>query len=250
MSSSFSSRHSSSAIAADHDRHNNSSPAIVGSSSASSFVSHQDHGKPFIEMLKENEKYGLVFKSPVRYKVKLIHGTLRNLHWFLLVKMKKSKLPYVTIEITTSNWSDLIPITRTISLSGKKIGAMFSRSPETVGTYDNSLEGLCDLADNVVKDMKSYHILLRNCQHFCNNLLQKMGFKVFPTTVVPKTTAAEIKDIEREAEDKNCDLLTRVIESTPARVREFGASLVVSAVGAPSVKKELGSPDQSAATDT
>lgn len=204
----------------------------AGSTSASSFKSRPpcSHGRRFVEMVKEHDKYGPLIRVPTRYKIKLMHGQRRNLHWFLLVKVKESDLPYLTLEITTSNLCDLIPVIRTIQ---PRLGcwAAFSQSPEKVGIYDGSLESLCQIADGVVKDMKSYNLLTSNCQHFCNNVLKKIGFETYPTTIGPETTLEE--------DEKDYDLFTRVtqqiIAGAPALVAQIGASAIGTVVGAPSV---------------
>ena len=181
-------------------------------------------------MVKEHDKYGLLFRVPTQYKIKLMHGQRRNLHWFLLVKVKESDLPYLTLEITTSNLSDLLPTIRTIQPS-PGCWAGFTQSPEKVGIYNGSLESLCRIGDGVVKDMESYNLLTSNCQHFCNNVLKKIGFETYPTTIGPETTLEE--------DERNYDLFTRVMEQiiagAPALVGQIGASAVGTVVGAPSV---------------
>ena len=218
---------------------------VAGSTSASSFNSMKsrptigssspssgsfNHGKPFVEMVRKNDKYGPLFRVPTQYKLKLMHGQRRNLHWFLLLKVKKSDLPYLTLEITTSDLSDLLPTIRTIPPS-KGCWAAFSQSPEKVGIYEGTLQRLCQIADDVVKDMKSYNLLTSNCQHFCNNVLKKIEFETYPTTIGPETTL--------EGDDRNYDLLTNVahliIAGTPALVGQVGATAVGAVVGAPSV---------------
>jgi hypothetical protein len=51
------------------------------------------------------------------------------------------------------------------------------------GTYNGTLHDLCQIADKVVEEMKSYNLVTSNCQHFCNNLLRKIGKKTYPMTV-------------------------------------------------------------------
>lgn len=57
--------------------------------------------------------------------------------------------------------------------------------PEKVGTYDNdkTLLDICNLADAVVEEMRTYNIVGSNCQDFCNKLLTRLGFGTFPTMV-------------------------------------------------------------------
>ena len=46
------------------------------------------------------------------------------------------------------------------------------------------------MADKVVDDMGRYSLFSNNCQHFCNNLLSRLGLETFPPTVGPETTVA------------------------------------------------------------
>ena len=52
-----------------------------------------------------------------------------------------------------------------------------------MGSYKGTLHDLCQIADQVVEDMKSYNLVTSNCQHFCNNLLRKTGKRNFRITV-------------------------------------------------------------------
>ena len=210
---------------------NSRAPASSESSSPSSGGQQsQDYGRPFVQMVKENSKYGPMFRVTTQYKVKLSHGTRRNVHWFLMVKVKESDLPYLTIEITTTNLTDLIPTTRIIEPSSGCWEA-FSQRPEKVGVYNGSLQSLCQEADRVVGEMECYNLLTSNCQHFCNNLLRKIGLRTFPTTIGPETTL--------EGENMEFDLFTKVtrqiMEGAPALIGVVGASTVGSAIGAPQV---------------
>ena len=141
--------------------------------------------------------------------MKLVHGT-KQLHWLLLVKMFRSKLPYLTLEITTnSDLCELIPTIRTISENETEIGASVKpqdsvTSITDVGSYKGTLHDLCQFADKVVEDMKSYNLITSNCQHFCNNLLRKIGKGTFPMT---------IGRMSREGKEKKFDLYSNVISS-------------------------------------
>lgn len=57
-----------------------------------------------------------------------------------------------------------------------------------IGPYKGSLHNLCNLADEVVQDMKMYNLVSSNCQHFCNNLLRRLGKKSYRTTVGHEVT--------------------------------------------------------------
>lgn len=205
------------------------SPSLTSESSSLSEQRSMDHGRPFVEMLKENEHYGKMFKVETQYKVKLMHGRVHNLHWFVMVKMVGANLPYLTFEITTSDMTDLQPTTRNIV---KKEGcwAGFTQPPEKVGTIKGTLQGFCERADSVVREMGSYNLLASNCQHFCNNFLRKIDLATYPTTIGPETTL--------EGEDRELDTLASItrgiLEHTPGIVGQIGARVVGSAVGAPS----------------
>ena len=54
-------------------------------------------GLPFVTLVKQHGTYGMVFETSAQYDVRLLHGTTSNLHWITLLKMKDSKLPYITI---------------------------------------------------------------------------------------------------------------------------------------------------------
>ena len=158
----------------------------------------QDHkyGRPFLEMLRDHHHYGSWLKAQVAYEVKLIHRN-SNLHWYLLLKAKGSPtLPYISMEITTSDMRDLVPVTRDFE-------SYDVNQVSDLGTYEGTLYFLCQLADGVVEEMGSYHILYRNCQTFCNELLKKMGKDEFPTS------------LESELIDREFDLLSQVFKREP-----------------------------------
>lgn len=150
------------------------------------------------------------------YEVKLVHGK-KQLHWFLLVKMFRSKLPYLTIEISTTDLCNLIPTVRSTSKGTDSENSAphvedshMATCITDVGTYKGSLHDLCTLADKVVEDMKSYNLVTSNCQHFCNNLLRKIRKKTYPMTI--GCMASEIKE-------KKFDHYSNVISSNvPALV--------------------------------
>ena len=221
----------------------------VGNSSASSFKSFRkkqssssssesserncdQYGLRFTQMLQENLKYKHVAGVPTQYDVRLVHSTRGPLHWFVLVQMLGSTLPFLTIEITTSNLTDLIPTMRTIDLN--EAGGCLSRPPTEVGIYRGTVQKICEFADAVVTEMGGYNLLVNNCQHFCNNLLQKLNLDTFNTTIGPQTTLGD--------EGNNVDLLTTVLRQVydkalsgaPAGIGSIGAAVVGSAVGAPS----------------
>ena len=133
-----------------------------------------DHGRPFVEIIKDHCLYGPWIDAKTVYELNLVHR-LPNLHWYLLVKKEgASDWPYISLEITTSGKKDLIPLTRDFEFCDDKASG--------VGTFRGSLFDLCELADGVVKEMGTYDLVESNCQHFCNILLKKLYKKEFPTT--------------------------------------------------------------------
>lgn len=136
-------------------------------------TSSRDYGRPFVEMIQDHHLYGGMIEVKCAYEMKLVHG--EGYHWYLLVRPKDSKLPYVSLEIRTINMSDLVPCMYDIE-------AISSDVSSDVGFYEGTLLSLCKLADRVVREMGSYGLLASNCQTFCNELLKKMGKPKFPTT--------------------------------------------------------------------
>lgn len=145
----------------------------------------------FVEQVKTDPDYGGMVNANSEYELKLVHGT-KQLHWFLLVKMFKSDLPYLTIEITTStDLCDIIPTIHRAEDNAESENQLDLPSVTIltdVGTYKGTLHRLYQVADEVVEDMKKYNLITSNCQHFCNNVLRKIGKKTYSTTVGPKAT--------------------------------------------------------------
>jgi hypothetical protein len=156
--------------------------ASTSPASLSSGQGFSNYGKSFVEMVNGSD-YKPVIHTSSSYEVRIINP--ESAHWLILVKMKGSGFPYLTFEITTSNGSDLLETTRAVS----------DESSEEVGDYDGDLYGLCQIADEVVKEMAEYNFFTSNCQQFCNNLLQKMGLPTYPPTIGPETHSKE--DIEK-----------------------------------------------------
>ena len=136
-----------------------------------------DHGRPFIGMLEDHHLYGEWLDVETEYEIKLVKSTL---HCYLLVKKKGAQaLPYVSFEITTSNMTNLIPVTRNYDVCKDNATDM--------GVFKGRLSKLCSLADEVVSEMDTYNLFTRNCLNFCNELLKKVGKNESPTTFSPDT---------------------------------------------------------------
>ena len=137
-----------------------------------------DYGRSFASMLKGHHLYGEWLDAEAEYEIKLAKSTL---HWYLLVKKKGSQtLPYVTFEVTTSNMTNLIPATRNIKVC--------ENNATDKDVFKGCLFKICCLADEVVSEMDTYDLFMRNSQNFCNELLTKLGKDESSTTFSPDTT--------------------------------------------------------------
>lgn len=69
-----------------------------------------------------------------------------------------------------------------------------------VGTYQGTLNELCQKADSVIVRMGKYNLFCNNCQHFCNNFLCEIGLESGKqkTSIGPSTTLS--------IEDKTFDM--------------------------------------------
>ena len=207
------------------------SQGSVQSSSQPELHDDVDSGRPFLEMMRAHALYKTMLNVKVDYDVRLVHG-LGHLHWYLLVRMKSSSSPYITLEITTSDMMDIIPTTRSIVPNGGFWAKLLSLDPTDVGTYNGSLCEMCIMADEVIAEMERYHFVENNCQHFCNKVLKKMNFKTYPTTVGPALGG----------DDQRFDFLTIITRNLydaaigdEATVAE--TAMITGAVGAPPALK-------------
>ena len=66
----------------------------------------QAQGDTFVDLVKETP-YKTILKVKTEYELSLVKS---QLHWLLLVRMRDSDEAYISIEITTSNMTDLKPI--------------------------------------------------------------------------------------------------------------------------------------------
>ena len=146
-----------------------------------------------------------------------IYVVRKQLHWLLLVRMKSSELSFITLEITTTNLKDCIPTMRRLSrpttslsttrLYGDRSVPLLTCEPETVGQYHGRFSDICRTADAVLENMEEYNLLTNNCQHFINNLLSKLGFKTYQTTVGPQTS------VTLTQEEREFDLLSTLLKN-------------------------------------
>jgi hypothetical protein len=152
-------------------------------------------------MLQQNPKYKHVSDVLTKFDIRLVHSTTGPFHWFILIQMLGSDLPFLTIEITTSNLTDLIPVMRTTDL--KEAGGRDKQPLTKVGIYHGTIRSIYKFADAVVVEMGGYNLLVNNCQHFCNNLLERLNLRTYDTTIGPKTTL--------RYEEKKVDHITTVL---------------------------------------
>ena len=195
-------------------------------------------GHPFLEMMQAHETYRLIIRSPAHYEIKLFHGTMiTNCHWYLLVKMKDSELPYITIEITTTTMTNLIQTIRIVKPDGGVWSNLLLKNPlMDIGTYKGTLHDICCLADEVVSDMQTYDLGSNNCQDFCNKLLIKMRMI---DTALPTTLHME----EGSMFDCFSVVLRKVygvaVSNASGVVATAGATVLAGLVGAPIQNQRL-----------
>ena len=142
-------------------------------------------GQSFVQMMC-NTKYGhpyicfclrKVLYTPGKYDVYLKkEGGDSGLHWALVLKMKSLRihLPYLSVEINTDKNRNLIP-----TLSERKD---LPTAAKFMGCVDTTIAEVCEMADTVQCKMGNYQITSRNCQTFCNELLEKMDLPKEQTT--------------------------------------------------------------------
>lgn len=157
----------------------------------------------------ENTDYKPTRNVEVNYEVFVVR---KQLHWLLLFRMESSELSFITIEMTTTNLHDCVPTMRRLSkpttsistsrLNGDRSVPLLTCEPEKVGEYQGKLIDICKSADAVLKNMEDYNLLTNNCQHFINNLLCKIGFETYRTTVGPQVS------VTLTEEERQFDLLS------------------------------------------
>ena len=154
------------------------------SSSSSSNAKQPNHtqaqGNDFVDLVKETP-YRTLLKVETEYELNLVKS---QLHWLLLVRMKDSDEAYISLEITTSNTTDLLQTMRIYEQESDPINVL---KATPVANYKTKLIDVCTTADLVVRQMGTYSLFSRNCQHFCNTLLTQLGFKTdkYRTTFGP-----------------------------------------------------------------
>ena len=76
-----------------------------------------------------------------------------------------------------------------LSMSGTKL--------RNVGTLTTTIKKLCETAEAIQIGMGKYNLLTNNCQHFCNNVLEKLELPTTPTTVGPTTTKVNFDEVDK-----------------------------------------------------
>ena len=132
-----------------------------------------DGNAKFIDLVKRVPHYRYMVETSCAYD---IYISTKNLHWFILIQLNGSELPFVTIEITKSDVDkDMLAVMEMledVDLVDK----------QKLNTENTRLKDLCDLADKVKATMGQYSLLNNNCQHFCNNFLKWLDYEQIPTT--------------------------------------------------------------------
>lgn len=147
-------------------------------------------GSPFEEMARDQQcPYNQILEMPVEYA---IYIERKSYHWFLLVRCTKFRHTeteqFVTLEITTPDLRSFCPVMDVLQ---------DDKGKESVGDYEGTFLDLCIMADRMVDGMGKYSLFNNNCQHFCNNILNQLKMRTFPTTVGPKTTLDETPKFDR-----------------------------------------------------
>ena len=62
-----------------------------------------------------------------------------------------------------------------------------------VSPMTTTIMKLCETAEAVRVGMGNYNLITNNCQHFCNNVLKKLGLPTTPTTVGVVGTTTDVK---------------------------------------------------------
>lgn len=211
-----------------------SSPSSRSSSSSSSSKrdpeNHLMLNNPFHEAIKQCPELKCVLNLPLQYDIYLDSS---EKHWYIMVHCNEEggDFPYVTFEITSNKLfkGEIIPTMRimtkdtfdqkvdetdkrefSLSESIKKaidmsvvagnggvrdvMLKMSGRRPTKLDTRKTTLMELCKSAERVRRGMGKYNVMKKNCQHFCNNVLQKLGLPTTRTTVGPRTTEVEDMD--------------------------------------------------------
>ena len=157
-------------------------------------------------------------------------------HWFLLLKMKDSTLPFFSLEASTPDLSSLRH--EMFLFDPYKGKATFC------GEITFKLLDILLVADKIVTEMKVYSLFSSNCQHFCNNFLNHYGFDTFPPTFGKEVTAEIRKQPIETEEDRSIlqllDALNDVIKNPlssairkeEARIKRHFASALNAYVGA------------------
>lgn len=170
----------------------------------------------------------MVDNSPYK-DLKKVKGTYEvyidrsRYHWFLLLKLKESDLPFISLEASTP---DFCAFSHEMHVCTAEVGSEIVRC----GEIDDLLSAIVDVAGKILKKMDSYSLWKNNCQHFCNNFLKHYCFEVYPVTLGKEVTA--ILGKEPIEEDRLRQLFTTLAVGPSSVVTTSVASLVNCLVGA------------------
>ncbi len=131
-----------------------------------------DGNAKFIDLVKRVPHYKYMVETSCAYDIYISTG---KLHWFILIQLNGSSLPFVTIEITRSD------VDKVSFLAVMEI-LQDVTDKQKLKTETTTLNDLCGVADEVKAKMGYYDLYHNNCQHFCNNFLKWLNYEQFPTT--------------------------------------------------------------------
>lgn len=134
-----------------------------------------------------------------------------RLHWFLLLKLKDSKLHFITLEASTPDMFVLSHEMRAVSDSDPDANKIV-----WCGEINARMTEIVNVADKLIIKMKSYNLFTSNCQHFCNNFLQYYSFEVYATTLGKRVTAV-LQEDDNMLEEKIFKLITELAAGRPSR---------------------------------
>lgn len=138
-----------------------------------SFFASDENGETFSQIVENKTRYGDLFETPSRYEVYVNHS---GHHWYLLLRLEQSKLPFMTLEIITTDGQTIKPL---VCIQKDDTGK------QHYTTMEGNMHEFCSLADTFIKEMRRYDAHKKNSQHFCNAFLGSFGLPSIETTVGP-----------------------------------------------------------------
>lgn len=132
------------------------------------------HGGTFTQLVRNNTPYGNLFETLTSYEVYI---NTQGPHWYLMVRLESSSLPFFTLEIVTTNGRTCKAMTCVIHQTNV--------TEKACASQNTTLEKICSIADRIMSQMGKYDPLNYNGQQFCNAVLRSFGADAFPTSIGP-----------------------------------------------------------------